>query len=163
MAVRNLVSWIVLLQLFDCIDREETHIVSDGEADVVEVVVLLVENDIVTELLCQPAHILRRSKLIVQSRLEHSWQFIVLQRHSRRVRTAIDASILNRTVIVQTESIVLSDRLRIVNHSPVGLSSWQIGHAHLKAVNVIQSWVEQVAHKIAAQVFLDQAECINGL
>ena len=50
------VSWIVLLELGDGVNREEAHVVGVHETSVVQVVLLL-EDHFVAELLRKPSHV----------------------------------------------------------------------------------------------------------
>ena len=56
-------SWIVLLEQVDRVDGEETHVWGKNEAKVVQFV-LLVEDNLVTELLREPSYIFGCRKMV---------------------------------------------------------------------------------------------------
>ena len=65
----ELCSWIVLLEQVDRVDGEETHVWGKNEAKVVQFV-LLVEDNLVTELLREPGYIFGCRELVFRTRLE---------------------------------------------------------------------------------------------
>ena len=65
----ELCSWIVLLEQVDSVDGEETHVFSKNEVKVVQIV-LLVEDNLVSELLCEPGYVLRCCKMVYRTRLD---------------------------------------------------------------------------------------------
>ena len=69
-------SWVVLFELFNCIDREKTHVFSNDEPEVVQSV-LLGKYDVVSELLRQPRDIFGICKLICIARHHYGGYFEV--------------------------------------------------------------------------------------
>ena len=62
-------SWIVLLEQVDSVDGEEAHVWGKNEARVVQIV-LLVEDNLVSELIREPGYILGCREMVYRTRLE---------------------------------------------------------------------------------------------
>ena len=83
------VSWIVLLELGDGVNREEAHVVGVHETRVVQVVLLL-EDHFVAELLRKPSHVFGNGQPIDIAGEENGRNVVVFQGDQRSLFSSID-------------------------------------------------------------------------
>ena len=108
------------MELFDSILAEERHVFTDGEGEVISMVLFL-EHDLVSESLTEPSDILGRGESIDISGEKHGWNVVVLNRHARDFFLAVDLHVLDGSVVVE---VVVStvDHLAVVNEGAVALA-----------------------------------------
>ena len=116
-------SRIVLLKLGKSIHCKEAHVDGVCETDMVQVILLL-EDDIVTQLLREPSHVCGISELVDVAGEEHRRQVVVFERHGRGFFCAVEFNVFFGAIVVESE-LACDDGLGIIDNRSVGLSRWR--------------------------------------
>ena len=75
-----LVDWVVLVELVDSIDTEERHVSTNGESEVISMILLL-EDNFVTKCFTEPCDIRWSRKTIKVAGEKHGRDVVVLNGH----------------------------------------------------------------------------------
>lgn len=140
-SISDFVCRVELLKLLHGIDGEEAHVVGENEG-LVSKVVLLLEDNLVTELLRKPGDILRSGQRVNIAREEHCRDVIVLKGHSWCSFLPVNLLVRNGSVVVQSE-VARVDGLRVVEEGAPGLTSRDRAEAHLEPRHVIHLFIDK--------------------
>ena len=131
---------VVFLEEIDSVDGEESHVLAECECEVV-VLVLLVENYVVSELVSDPSHVGGISHVVKAARHEGGWESVVLEWDKRGLFCAIDLFVLNLAIIIEGSSARLG-LLDVVNERTVALATWLVADEDIKALEVVDAHVQ---------------------